>query len=181
MTRMMRAATAVLAFSGGLALAQAPAGEAPKPGPEHKKLGYFVGKWMSEGEVKANPFMPAGKMTSQDSCEWFEGGFTVVCKSEGMSPWGPQKGLGVMGYSSEEKKYTYFGIDNGPMAMTSVPAGTIDGKTWTYNDSSKMNGKTVHSRYVITELSASAYTYKWQMQGEDGAWQTLMEGKSTKQ
>lgn len=86
-----------------------------------------------------------------------------------------------MGYSAEEKKYTYFGVDNGPMAMSSVPLGTIDGKTWTFQDTSKMAGKTVTSRYIITEVSPSAYTYKWQLQGDDGAWQTLMEGKSTKQ
>jgi hypothetical protein len=179
-TRTMRAATAMLALSAGVAFAQAPAGEMPKPGPEHKKLGYFVGKWTTEGEVKANPFMPSGKMTSHDTCEWFEGGFSVVCKSEGMTPWGPQKGLGVMGYSPEEKKYTYFGIDNGPMAMTSIPLGTVDGKTWTYEDAAKMGGKVVHSRYVITEQSPTAYTFSYQMQGEDGAWMTLMEGRTTK-
>jgi len=180
MMRTLRAAAAALALTGGLAFAQDPAGEMPKPGPEHKKLAYFVGNWTSEGEVKENPFMPSGKMTSRDSCEWFEGGFSVVCRSEGTSPWGPQKGLGVMGYSLEEKKYTYFGIDNGPMAMTTVPAGTVEGKTWTYNDSSKMGGKTIRSRYIVTELSASSYTFRWQMQGDDGEWKTLMEGTSTR-
>jgi len=34
--------------------AQAPEGP-PKPGSEHEKLAYFVGKWTSEGEAKATP------------------------------------------------------------------------------------------------------------------------------
>jgi len=33
-----------------------------------------------------------------------------------------------------------------------------------------MGGKTVKSRYTI----------KWEMQGDDGAWQTVIESKSTK-
>jgi hypothetical protein len=53
---------------GGLVLAQP-----PKPGPEHKPLGYFVGKWESEGEMKPGLFGPGGKMTSSETCEWFAG------------------------------------------------------------------------------------------------------------
>ena len=33
--------------------AQAPEGP-PKPGSEHEKLAYFVGKWASEGDAKAS-------------------------------------------------------------------------------------------------------------------------------
>jgi hypothetical protein len=85
--------------------------EAPKPGPEVKKLGYFVGSWTTTGEVKQNPFMPAGKMTSTSKCEWFPGGFHVVCHENGKSPMGgAMHGLGVMGYNAEEKVYTYAGL-----------------------------------------------------------------------
>src|SRR5213594_4845982 len=112
-----------LVLSSGLALAQAP-GEKPKPGPEHKKLAYFVGKWTTDAETKPNPFMPGGQMTGQDTCDWFEGGFAVLCRSEGKGPMGPTKALGILGYSTEEKAYTYYGLDNSPMAMASVPRGT---------------------------------------------------------
>jgi len=47
-------------------------------------------------------------------------------------------------------------------------------------DEAKMGGKMVKSRYSIKELSPTSYTFKWETQGEDGAWQTVMEGKSTK-
>ena len=63
--------------------------EAPKPGPEVKKLGYFVGTWKSEGELKENPFgMPPGKYAGTDNCEWFHGGFQVVCHSSAKGPAG---------------------------------------------------------------------------------------------
>jgi hypothetical protein len=40
----------VLFVCGMLAQAQAPAGP-PKPGPEHKRLGLFAGKWSGSGEM----------------------------------------------------------------------------------------------------------------------------------
>jgi len=119
-------------------------------------------------------------MSGNDVCEWFDGGFAVVCRTEGKGPMGPTKSLGIMGYSTEEKAYTYYGLDNGPMTMATVPRGTVQAGTWTYTDESMMGGKKVKSRYVMKELSPTAYTFKWEVLGEDGAWQTLVEGKSTK-
>jgi hypothetical protein len=168
-----------LVVPAGLALAQEPE-EKPTPGPEHKKLNYFVGDWITEGETKPNPFMPAGKFTSNDSCKWFEGGFAVVCNYKGKGPAGPTKGLGVLGYSPEAKAYTYYGLDNSPMVMLSVPRGTVQGDTWVYDDESEMGGKTVKSRYTIQETTQASYTFKWELLGEDGSWLTIMEGKSTK-
>src|SRR5215472_7617252 len=84
-----------------LALAQAPAGP-PQPGPEHKRLEYFVGKWSGEGTMKESVFGPAGKMTMTETCEWFTGGFAIVCKSTGtMAGLGEMKGLAIMAYNPE--------------------------------------------------------------------------------
>jgi Protein of unknown function (DUF1579) len=150
-----------------------------KPTPEHARLGYYVGKWQTEGEMKASPFGPGGKLTSQDDCRWFEGKFAVICNGQGTGPGGPIKNLGILGYSPEEKVYTYYGLDNSAMTMTSIPRGTISGDTWTYEDESKMGGRVMKSRFVIKHLSPDAYTFKWEVQG-DGAWDTIMEGKSTR-
>lgn len=151
--------------------------DAPKPGPGHEKLGYWVGTWVNEGEIKENPMMPAGKFKGKDSCEWFEGKFAVVCRSEGTGPMGPSKGLGIMSYSSEMQVYTYYGTDSLGMTMTSVPKGTVDGKTWVYDDESKMGDATFKSRYTIVVTSEDSYTFRWEMEGPDGNWMTIMEGK----
>ena len=85
------------------AKAEAPKMEMPKPGPEVKKLGYFVGTWTSEGELKENPFgMPAGKFTSTDKCEWFSGGYQVVCHSTGKGPMGAVHGKVTAGKIQSE-------------------------------------------------------------------------------
>jgi hypothetical protein len=151
---------------------------APKPGPEVKKLAYFTGVWTSETEIKANPMMPAGKMTSTDTCTWFTGGFNVVCNSKGSGAMGKMSGLGIMGYNSEEKVYTYNGIDNsGHMEMAK---GTTDGKTWNYTSEEKMGGKTVYGRYVMSDIQPDSYSFKWDMSEDNKTWNTVMEGKATR-
>ena len=162
----------------GAVLAQAPA--APKPGPEHQKLAYFVGRWVGEGTLNASPFGPGGKVSSKEDCEWFEGNFAVVCKSQGTGPTGPVKSLGIMSYSPEEKVYVYYGLESSGMTMTTVARGTVSGDTWTYSDESTMGGKKIKSRYVLTQISAKNYDFKWEMMGENGQWTTVASGKSTK-
>ena len=160
------------------AVGQAP--QPPKPGPEHERLGYFVGKWTSEGEMKPGPMGSGGKMTSTETCEWYEGRFSVICRSEGKSPMGPSKNIGILGYSPEEKVYTYYGVDNSGMTMSSVPRGTLQGDTWTYLDESMMGGQKVKSRVILKEVSPTTYTFTMELQGADGKWAPVMEAKNTK-
>lgn len=160
--------------------AKAPAKmEMPKPGPEVQKLSYFVGNWNSEGEVKENSFgMPAGHFTGSDKCEWFTGGYQVVCHSTGKGPMGPMHGLGLISYNGEEKMYQYYGIDN--MGFASMSRGKMDGNTWVYTAEEKMGGKTFHGRYTMGVSGPDSYTFKYETSDDGQKWSTMMEGKSTK-
>jgi Protein of unknown function (DUF1579) len=175
----------VVALSVAFGLSTAPlrsetqAGK-PVPGPENKKLGFFVGRWTAVGDLKPSPLMPGGKISSHDTCEWFEGGFAVVCHYDSIGPMGPSKRIGILGYSAEEKRYTYYALDSGPRSMTTVPQGTEKDGAWVYDDESKMGGKLVKSRYTIRQTSPASYSYKWEIAGEDGAWQTILIGNSTR-
>lgn len=154
--------------------------QASKPGPEHKRLGYFVGKWKTEGEMKPGPMGPGGKMTSTDTCEWFEGKYSVVCRYEGTGPMGPSKAMGIIGYNPEEKVYTYYAVDNTSMNMASVPKGTVKGDTWTYTDQGTMGGSSYKTRVIIKEVSPTQQTFRMEMQGSDGKWVPVAESRSTK-
>ena len=151
-----------------------------KPGPEQARLAYFVGKWKAEGEVKPGPMGPGGKITTTDDCQWFEGKFSVICRTEGTTPNGPTRSIGILGYSSEEKVYTYYGVDNSGMTMSSVSKGTIQGDTWTYTDESTMGGQKVKSRVTIKEVPPKSYTFRMEFQGPDGKWVPAMESTNTK-
>jgi hypothetical protein len=165
----------------GLQVAAAQGQQPPKPGPEHQRLAFFVGKWKAEGEVKPGPMGPGGKMSTTDTCEWFEGRYSVICRSEGTTPMGPSKSIGILGYSTEDKAYTYYGVDNSGMTMSSVPKGTLKGDTWTYTDEGTMGGQKYKSRVIIKEVSPKEYNFRMDMQGPDGKWVTAMESKNTKQ
>ena len=170
------ALASVVAFQAAAGQAQPPA----KPGPAQARLAYFVGKWKAQGEVKPGPMGPGGKITTTDDCQWFEGKFSVICRSEGTTPNGPTRSIGILGYSTEEKVYTYYGVDNSAMVMASVPKGTRQGDTWTYNDEGVMGGQKYKSRVTLKELSPTEYTFKMELQGPDGKWMPLLEAKSTK-
>lgn len=158
--------------------AQTPA-QPPKPGPEHQKLAYFAGRWNSVGEMKPGPMGPGGAITGTSNCEWFSGGFYLVCRSEGRSPGGPMQGLGIMGYSTERKRYTYYGIDNSGMGGD-MAYGEVAGETWNWEGEGLMGGQTVKSRYVIKQVSADSYTWKWDISVAGGAWTTMGEGTETR-
>jgi len=160
----------------GSAAAQAP--QAPKPGPEQKVIGYFAGKWTSEGEMKPGPFGPGGKMTSTDTCEWFAGGFHLVCRGQGSGAMGPMTTLGILAYNPAEKAYTFHGIDS--TGMVDYSKGKKSGNTWTFASKSEMNGKPFHSRYTMVEASPTSYTFKWDTSEDGTKWTTVMQGKSTK-
>ena len=66
------------------------------------------------------------------------------------------------------------------MTMAAVPKGTVQGKTWSYTDESMIDSKKVKSRITINDVSPTEYTFKMEMQGEDGKWAPWMESKSTK-
>jgi Protein of unknown function (DUF1579) len=153
--------------------------EMPKPGPEAKKLGYFTGNWKSEGELKENPFgMPPGKFTSLDKCDWFTGGFHVVCHSTGKGSMGPMNSLGILAYNADQKGYTYYGIDN--MGMAQESKGTVEGDNWVYTSDMKVGDKTYHGRYTIMPSSPNSYTSKYETSEDGQNWTVCMEMKSTK-
>lgn len=181
---MKRLKLAILLTSGLLTAAVAAQAEEkkagpPKPGPEVKKLAYFAGTWISQGEIKPNPMMPAGKFTSNDSCSWYKGEFHVVCHSKGSGPMGAMQGLGILGYNTEEKVYTYDGIDSSGHADHS--RGTTDGKTWNYTSEERMGGKVTYGRYVMSDLAPDSYSFKWEMSEDNKTWSTVMQGKATRE
>jgi len=167
----------ILGLGWGAAQAQQTQ-ELPQPGPEHQRLGYFAGQWRFEGEMKEGPMGPGGQVTMSDRCEWFDGGFALVCHTEGQTPMGPAKGMGIMTYSPAKRAYTYYGIDS--MGFSDYATGQVEGDTWTYSSESEMEGKPIRTRVTIQEASPTAYRFKFELSVDGGPWVTTVEGTETK-
>jgi hypothetical protein len=180
MNRLLRMSLLVLSAVILMAAlrAQAPEGP-PKPGSEHEKLAYFVGKWATEGEAKATSFGPGGKYSAIETCEWFAGKFSVVCRAEGTMMGGQLKSLSVLSYDNYQKSYIYFETNNWGENVYSH--GVVDGDTWTWNNEAPMGGKTIHGRFTMKQTSPDAATYKFEMASGSDPMTLVMEGKQTRQ
>ena len=163
-------------FVAGLMLATAALAqtEMPKPGPEHKKLEYFVGKWTVESEIKANKYMPAGKGVSTETCTLGPGGFYTESLAEGQVP----TRLAIMAYDSHAKVYTSYYANS--VGLVGTGTGTVNGNTWTWMVEDKYAGQSVKGRTTITMLSPTEYTSKYDMADGKGGYTTIVEGKATK-
>src|SRR5439155_16561925 len=93
---------AVTLLATGVLRAQAPA--APKPGPEQQKLAYFAGRWTEVGVVKPGPTGPGGPMNVTSNCEWFAGGFNIVCRLLLEKKNGETRSLGILDYRTARKR-----------------------------------------------------------------------------
>ena len=172
----------VAAFFAFLTVAATPAQDPaapPKPGPEHEKLAYFVGKWKSEGDTKASAFGPAGKFTFTETCDWLPGKFALLCKSEGNMMGGEYHGISVMSYDTGEKSYIYFETNNWGEIIYSH--GSLDGDSWTWGKESNVNGKTVRGRFTLKRVSADDATYSFEMAMGSDPFAKIMQGKQTLQ
>jgi hypothetical protein len=149
-----------------------------KPGAEQKRIGFFAGRWTYEGEIKPSPMGPGGKVKSSEACEWFAGGFHLVCRSEGTGPMGSGQGQSAMGYDPMEKTYTYHAINS--LGEGFFVRGTVSGPVWSWSNQNKVEGKLMKSRVTVTEESPTAFRFKMEFSHDGGPWAVVEEGKGTK-
>lgn len=174
MKRTMMILSAALALAAVAMAQQGP----PKPGPEVKKLDMFVGTWTLDGTMKPGMMGPGGTMTESEKCEWMDGGFYLVCHSDYKSSMGDGVGLSIMGYSPDDKAYTYREFNS--FGEFDDSRGTVDGDTWTWTSDEKMGGTTMKGRFTMKMTSATSYTFAFDMSQDGAKWSPVMDGKATK-
>jgi len=156
--------------------AQAPA--MPKPGPEVKKMGYFIGSWKEEGK-STMPGM-GGTFSQTSKWEWMSGGFFIVNHADMKGSMGSGKSMAVMGYDPATKMYSFNEFSSDGEAITAK--GTNDGDTWNWtSDTMTPDGKPAKTRVTIKQVSKTEYTFKLEGSTDGGStWATWMEAKDTK-
>jgi hypothetical protein len=141
----------------------------PKPGPEVQRIGYFAGTWNWKG---ANE-------TTTVSCEWFAGGYSLVCRQETTGATGKFTGLRVMTYDPSGKVYTHYMVTSmGPGG--GMATGTVSGTTWLWQWDETASGKPAKHRLTIVEVSPTSYTSKYERSIAGGAWAVIDETTATR-
>ena len=158
---------------------QAQTGEASRPGPEVRKLGYYVGTWKGEGEAKAGPFGPAGKLSSTMTCEWFTGQFHVVCRGEEAGPTGKRAFLNILAYDQETSGYTEYAISSfGESEYTR--GGSSVGNKLVFLWDANAGGRPAKFRYTEVQVSPARCTYQAEMSLGGEPWMVIAEGEITR-
>ena len=177
MKRIIVVVAALVLMTGISMRAQAPQG-APIPGPEVKRLGYFIGTWKEVGTAHMGSMQgPEGKVTSTTKYEWLSGGFFLVGHSDTVTSMGTNKEMSVMGWDDAKKNYTYHSFDDTGEMDTAT--GALNGDTWTWT-ASEMGGSPVKARITIKEVSKTEYTFKMEVSQDGDTWITAIETTSTK-
>jgi Protein of unknown function (DUF1579) len=150
----------------------------PTPGPEHKKLDIFAGTWSLDGDMKPSSMGPGGKVTETEKCEWMEGNFFLVCHTDFKSTMGDGTGISVLGYSSDDKAYTYREFNS--WGEFDDSRGSVDGDTWTWTSDEKMGPNTFKGRFTMKIVSPASYNFTFEMSPDGAKWTTVMDGKATR-
>lgn len=161
-----------------LVLAAGAMAQMPQPGPEHKKLDMFAGSWTLDGDMKPGPMGPGGKVTEAEKCEWMDGGFFLVCHTDFKSSMGDGTGVSIMGYSTDDKTYTYREFNSWGEFTDSK--GSLDADTWTWTSDEKMGAMAMKGRFTMKVTSPTSYNFTFEMSQDGAKWTTVMDGKATK-
>lgn len=149
--------------------------------PEVQKLAYYLGSWKGEGDTKGGPFGAAGKLSSTTTCEWFGGGFHLVCRGEEKGPTGTRKFLNIRAYDERAKAYTDYGISSFGESEYSTGGSFVGNKlTFVKDLDNDLEGKSTKLKYTEVQVSPTFYTYRAEVSKDGGPWTVIAEGKIAK-
>lgn len=172
----LRTILAVIILAGS-ALTQAP----PTPGPEVKKLDFFVGTWTEDGTIPPGPWGAGGKYSITHTNEWMKGNFFLISRKQSRMPpdlGGETEQIGFLGYDADKKMYTATGFDsNGGQGSVQ---GTLSDDTWTWTGSEEYKGETIRNRGTYKMLSPNSYRSKFEVSSDGTNWLVMMEATATK-
>lgn len=167
--------SAVCLLLAGAAFAQM---QAPAPAPEVQKLDVFAGSWTLTGDLKPGPMGPGGTITENETCEWMEGKFYLVCHTDFKGTMGSGTGLSILGYSTKDKMYTYREFNSWGEFEDS--RGSLEGDTWAWNSDENFAGTPTKGRFTMKITSPSSYDFSFEVSQDGTKWTTVMDGKATK-
>ena len=159
----------------GTALAQ-------KPPAELKKLDPFVGKWSCKGTVFAGEWGPEHPIIFKIDSHWSLGGMWLYFGYDetktAKSPQ-PLKGIGLMSYDPEIKKFVDGWVDNSGMYQTSQSDGW-NGDTMVFEGPAHGGGMSGTARDTFTRKGTKQLDHVFDLQ-MGGTWKKVESDTCKKQ
>jgi hypothetical protein len=153
----------------------------PKPSPEVKKLGYFIGKWITHGTIAPGPWGTGGKFSWRETTKWMTGRFFLIGHWTFKMPadmGGDGEELFVIGYNTRNRLYTFDAFSSQGLHQESK--GTCAGDNWTWTSEGLQNGRLVRQKMTMQILSPKRYTLTFEISMDRKTWLPFMQGEATK-
>jgi len=120
------------------------------------QLGAFIGKWSETGQSRSTPTAAFGSLTGDETCAWFSGGPSVVCRETTKDGSGEVDGIYILGYDASRKVYTMAGTDNNGALYSGT--GTVEKDVWHWTAEMRAGGAVTPMRYTFRAAGSGART-----------------------
>lgn len=141
------------------------------PGPQHQRLGVFVGKWTTQGRTKATPSAPAAEIVGTDTYEWLEGGFFLVHRVDVRMGAEQVKGLEIIAYDASSETYRTHAFDS--QGTYGTYQATVHDGVWTFMGA-------LERATVVLSDAGNTMTIQWERSTDGLSWLPWMDVTLTK-
>jgi uncharacterized protein DUF1579 len=104
--------------------------ELAAPGPEHRRLGIFIGTWINMGHTVARPGVPSMQILTSDIYEWAPGGYFVIHTAYGSVGDIDVGGVEIISYDPHAGSFRSQFFDSQGNTSTSRLSAAGDAWTW---------------------------------------------------
>jgi hypothetical protein len=149
------------------------------PGPEHKRLEVFLGKWNLEGQQYDGLVGSAAKIAAVETYEWLPGRFFLVHHFDGQVGDGDAACIEIIGYDASSRTYPAHTFYNNGQA--NEWQGHEHEGIWTFTGDWPMADESMKVRCTIVFSNAgNVRTGKWDYSSDGSKWQTFWDVKARK-
>lgn len=144
----------------------------PKPGPQHKHLQVFVGKWNTE--VATHPLNDSltPEVRAVDEYEWLPGEFFLMHRITSRRGDDEIQGIEIIGYDEQSGTYPMYLFDEIGKATVSQLSRRDDG-TWSITAESQRTT-------IVFDDAGDAFSATWERKSDGSSWEPWMDVKLTR-
>lgn len=146
----------------------------PKAGAaEGSQLSFFLGKWTVDGQSRSTPTGAFGRLTGNETCAWFSGGPSVVCRETTQDASGEVDSIYILSWDPAKKQYSVHGTDNAGNITSGT--GTVAAGVWKWTvDGRGADGSVTPMRFTFRQAGPGARSMDVEMAAGKGTWAKIM-------
>jgi hypothetical protein len=150
--------------------------QAPPPGgrsAEVSELEFFVGHWTTSGESRAAPDADMAPLSGEETCEWFSGGTSVICRETTTDANGTVDSIYILAYDPTRRHYTVYGTDGNGAIYSGI--GTARDGSWDWDAEVRMGEAVMPMKYSFRPGEDGSRDMQVLLDAGGGRWTELVK------